>query len=295
MKFLRDNGYFSVSEIQEYLDEKYDFKDSFKSIKGAINVLSLNFYKKADEDSYQKDTVTSFIGKFENFNYENLFFNFDKVIFNDLENNLNFKFEISDLFNKSLSNLTYQEHFNDLLDYSLLNFESKFLKKGHDGFKLYAKYSREDFCRIMNWKTYHSQIHGYVIKNDMCPIFVTYNKRKNISDSIQYNDEFIDKKLFSWMTKNKRNMNSKDVKQIRNFEKNNLKLFLFVKNNDSEGKEFYYLGKVSPKVKGKFKPAETYILEEGKQLPIVNFKLELEFPVEDKLYEEFIDIKSTED
>ena len=294
LKLLRDNGFFTVNNVQQYLNEKYGFENSFDSIKGAINVLSLNFYKKADEDSYQNDTVTSFVGKFENFDYENIFFKYDNDIFNDLKNHLNFKFEISDLFKKSLSNLTYKEHLNDLLDYALYNFEKKYCKSGKDGLKLYAKYSRENFCQIMNWNTYHSQIHGYVIKNNMCPIFVTYNKRKNISESIDYKDEFINNKLFSWMTKNNRTLNSKDVNQIKSFKKDDLKLFLFVKNNDSEGKEFYYLGNVSPVLRGKNSPEETTILKDGELLPIVNFKLELETPVEDQLYYEFIDINIDE-
>ena len=292
LKFLRDNKYFTVSEIQQYLYKNYGFEDSIESIKGAINVLSLNFYKKSDENSYQNNTVTSFVGKFDNFDFENIFFKFDKNIFNNLENNLNFKFVISDYFKECLfSNSTYLNHFNDLLNYSLLNFESKFLEEGVDGLKLYAKYSREDFCRIMNWKTYHNQIHGYVIKNNMCPIFVTYNKRENISDSIKYNDEFIDNKLFSWMTKNNRNLNSDDVKHIKSFKKEDLKLFLFVKNNDSEGKEFYYLGNVFPILNGNNKPNQTVILKDGKKLPIVNFKFELETPLEERLYHEFIDMK----
>lgn len=296
LKFLRDNGYFKVSEIQEYLNENYGLEDSFESIKGAINVLSLNFYKKADENSYQDKTVTSFVGKIDDFDYENIFFNFDKDVFKDLKNNLDFKFTISNYFKECLSsNLTYKEHFNDLLDYSLLNFKYKYPKLDVNGFKLYAKYSREDFCRIMNWETYHSQIHGYVIKNNMCPIFVTYNKRKNISDSIKYKDEFINNRLFSWMTKNSRTLNSKDVKEIKSFKNDDLKLFLFVKNNDSEGKEFYYLGNVFPILTGENRPKQTEILKDGEKLPIVNFKLELNNPVKEKLYYEFIDIKINED
>lgn len=296
LKFLRDNGYFNISDIQQYLYENYGFEDSFESIKGAINVLSLNFYKKADEESYQDKTVFSFVGNIKNFDYENIFFNFDRDVFNDLENNMDYKFLISDYFKRCLSsNLTYLEHFNDFLDYSLLNYELKFFEKGNDGLILYAKYSREDFCGIMNWNTFHSQIHGYVIKNNMCPIFVTYNKRKNISDSIKYKDEFINNYIFSWMTKNNRTLNSKDVNQIKNFKKDNLKLFLFVKNNDSEGKEFYYLGNVSPILNGKNKPEQTEILKDGEQLPIVNFKLVLENPLDENLYYEFIDIKNDED
>lgn len=294
LKFLRDNGYFNVNEIQQYLYEKYGFEDSFDSIKGAINVLSLNFYKKANEEVYQNNTVTSFVGKFNNFDYENIFFNFDDNIYNDLENNLMHKFKISEYFKDCLSNLSYLEHFNDVLNYSLYNFESKNLEMGIDGFKLYSKYSRQDFCRIMNWKTYHNQINGYVIKNNMCPIFVTYNKRENISDSIKYKDEFINNKIFSWMTQNQRTLKSKDVKQIKNFKNDNLKLYLFIKNNDTEGEYFYYLGNVFPILNGKNKPEETIILKDGEELPIVNFKLELENPVDDQLYYEFIDMNIDE-
>ena len=290
LKFLRDKGYFNINEIQQYLLKNYQYENSFESIKGAINVLSLNFYKKANENTYQNNTVTSFVGKFDDFDYENIFFNFDNEIYDDLENNLNFNFKISNYFKQCIANFTYLNHFNDLLDYSLLNFESKNLEMGYDGFKLYSKYSREDFCRIMNWETYHSQIHGYVVKNNMCPIFVTYNKRENISDSIKYSDEFINNACFSWMTKNQRTLESKDVKQIKSFRQNNLQLFLFVKNNDAEGEYFYYLGNVCPILNEENEPEQTTILKEGKELPIVNFKLKLETPCEDQLYYEFVDI-----
>ena len=41
-------------------------------------------------------------------------------------------------------------------------------------------------------------------------------------------------------------------------------------------------------------PKQTEILKDGEKLPIVNFKLELKTPVDDKLYYEFIDIKIKE-
>ena len=94
LKYLRHNKYFTIEKIEEYLYDEYGLENQLESIIGAINLLSLNFYKKessnksgqtqlvpasqeAKFEDYQANTVSSAIGKVDGFDYENIFFNFD--------------------------------------------------------------------------------------------------------------------------------------------------------------------------------------------------------------------------
>ena len=57
----------------------------------------------------------------------------------------------------------------------------------HDGFSLYAKYSRKDVFRILNVETnpVAQNVGGYLVDPDNvhCPIFVNYHKSTDISES----------------------------------------------------------------------------------------------------------------
>ena len=63
--------------------------------------------------------------------------------------------------------------------------------KFYHGFKLYGSYTRKDVCRILNWaKDESAVVYGYRVKYNTCPIFVTYKKDENISESTKYDDRF---------------------------------------------------------------------------------------------------------
>ncbi|WP_088810417.1 MULTISPECIES: DEAD/DEAH box helicase [unclassified Listeria] len=147
--------------------------------------------------------------------------------------------------------------------------------KNGGSLSLYERYTRKDFCRLMNWsKDESSTIYGYRIKHNTCPIFVTYEK-----DAIdyKYKDTLIAPDVLSWYSKTQRNLNSKDIMQFRNIEKENLEMHLFIKKDESDKSEFYYLGKCSP-IKDSFKE------EIHDDKPIVNMLLKLENEIEPSLY-----------
>ena len=87
---LKYNKYFTVAQVEKYLKDKYGLENQFESIKSAINVLSMNFYRKETSDDYQANTVQFVTG--EDLNIENLFFNFDKDVYRDLKDNKGYKF-----------------------------------------------------------------------------------------------------------------------------------------------------------------------------------------------------------
>lgn len=277
---LKYNKYFTVKQVENYLYERYGLENQFDSIKSAINVLSMNFYRKETSDEYQANTVTSFLSKDE-MDYENIYFNFDKNIYKNLNTNKNYKFEISDNFRVSLANSAYYEHVSDALKYGLHKYESVYMSDSP--FKLYEKYSREDVLRIMNWERFMNgqNIGGYKIKYDTCPIFVTYNKKEDISETINYEDHFISKEVFNWMSRNNRKTSSPELEPLINY--NGVDIELFIQKSNDEGIEFYYISKLTP-----ITYKQVYRTIEGKEHPIVNFKYKIETPVNDELYSYFV-------
>ena len=282
LKCLKYNGYFTINTIERILKEKYGLSNQFESVKGAVNFLSTQFYKKETSDDYQANTVTSCIGKFSDEFYQNMFFKSpDLNVLKNLKDNKDYKFEISHYFKGCLANNTYLKHLEDALDYGLLKYENVYLDK--NPFKLYEKYSREDVLRLLNWKHFMNgqNIGGYKIKYNTCPIFVTYNKKEDISETINYEDQFIDRETFSWMSRNNRRTSSPELEPLINY--NGINTLLFIQKSNDEGIEFYYIGKLTP-----LDYNQVYRTINDKKQPIVNFKFKIENEVKDELFSYFV-------
>ncbi len=188
-----------------------------------------------------------------------------------------------------LENSIFKEFLLDNIEYSIRTF-NKLYKNEHfkDGFVLYRKYSRKDVFRILNWKTnpVAQNVGGYIISPDKsnCPVFVTYHKEEDISNSTKYEDRFISNSVFEWLSKSKRTLKSPDVQVIMNY-KNGLRLPLFIKKNNDEGTEFYYMGEVLPlPFEDSFE--QTSMLDnKDKPVSVVKVKFSMHPPVEDSIYE----------
>jgi hypothetical protein len=131
----------------------------------------------------------------------------------------------------------------------------------------------------MNWESDHSStVYGYKTSFNTTPIFVTYHKKDDVESSTNYGDEFLAPDLFRWFSKHTRNMSSKDVQLILNHKDINNELFLFIKKDDGEGSDFYYLGQTSV-VDG---TAADDKMPDGK--PVVTMNMVLEEPVQPDIY-----------
>ena len=260
LKLLVYNKYFTVELLEKCL-ESYGIFDSFESIKHCFSIFNLEFFVKNDQKKYSGVK----------------FFEFNNGDFFDLRAK---DYKISDDFDKFLNNPVYYKHLNDVLDYGLAKYQDKY---GPDNLTLYEKYSRKDVCRLINWPADESgTIFGYRVKYGTCPIFVTYEKEEDISASTKYQDEFISKDVFSWMTRSRLTLDSKEVKSIIN---DDLDIHLFIKKSDDEGKDFYYLGQVDV-----LDYNQTTIEDDkGKELPIVNFKFKMNHSVKEDIYNYFGD------
>lgn len=190
--------------------------------------------------------------------------------------------ERAEFLMKRLQRLQFEMELRNLIEYGLRKYEDCYKQHDEDNLVLYQKYSRKDVCRILNWKKDDSStIYGYRIKYNTCPIFVTYEKKEDIASSTKYEDRFLDNQVFSWMTRSKVTMNSRETQQLINYKENGLKIYLFIKKSDGEGAEFYYMGKVTPVAW-----IETVIEnDKGVRLPIMNFQMKLEHNVRNDIYE----------
>ena len=276
LECLKYNRYFTVQQIERCLKDNFGLKNQFDSIRGAINFLSLNFYLKENGEGYQANTIEKLVE-----NPENLFFKFNEEVFKDLKNNKDYKFEISDGFRVALTNQVFVNHFNDALKYAFFKYENVY--RDENPFKLYEKYSREDVLRILNWERFMNgqNIGGYKIKYDTCPIFVTYNKADDISETINYEDHFISKTEFNWMSRNKRKTSSPELEPLINY--NGVDTRLFIQKSNDEGIEFYYIGKLTP-----LTYKQVYRTIDDKQQPIVNFRFKIENEVKEEIYSYFV-------
>lgn len=126
-------------------------------------------------------------------------------------------------------------------------------------------------------------MYGYRIKHGTCPIFVTYEKKDDISESTKYEDGLITPQLFNWFTRSGVALDSRESQEIINSKESGLKIVLFVKKSDGEGSDFYYMGEVTPE---SWKQT-TIKNNKGKELPIMNFVFRLKYSVREDIYEYF--------
>lgn len=182
---------------------------------------------------------------------------------------------------------SFRAHVDDLIETGLFlsrerGFWSGRLKPG-------AMYSRKEVCWLLNWPSnQESTMYGY--KTDVAtattPIFVTYHKDDEVSESTKYGDKFHNPQSMHWFTKSSRTLESKELAPILG---NDVDMHLFVKKDDADGKDFFYLGQVKSR-----NPEQTTMPGASEQvLNVVTMDLELRSPVEQSLYD-YLTLSATE-
>lgn len=181
---------------------------------------------------------------------------------------------------EALGNTTFNKFFADSVDYSIAAFDKYFSEDKYvDGLIRYKKYSRKDVCRLLNWEQdISSTVYGYRTRNDATPCFVTYHKSDELEGDINYNDYFISSSEFAWESRSNRKITSQEIENVINSKR----ILLFVKKEDGEGFDFYYLGDVS------IAPDSIKQGTTDRGSPVVHFRFLLDKPVEDTLYDYLI-------
>ncbi|MGL5577669.1 MAG: DUF3427 domain-containing protein, partial [Fusobacteriaceae bacterium] len=134
--------------------------------------------------------------------------------------------------------------------------------------------------RILNWElNEEGTVNGYKVREEKnsCPIFVNYHKSEDINPNIAYEDGFIDRHTFKWMSRSQRKLESKEIQIIKNNKK--LRIPLFIKKHDGESTDFYYMGDMIPQQES-FKQKE---MPNG--APVVEVTYTLKYSVQEEIYE----------
>lgn len=188
---------------------------------------------------------------------------------------------LSSAIRKSLLlNKTFRDLFIDILETA----EMKSEKYSQDELlTIYQKYTRKDACRLLNWENDESStIYGYKPKHGSCPIFVTYHKSEEVDASVNYGDEFISPDVLRWYTRSNRTLASEEVKKILDSKNNGIQIHIFVKKDDDEGTDFYYLGPAD--LEDGTQTQSKMIDKNNKEIPVVFMNLILKKPIDNKLY-----------
>lgn len=263
-ELLQDN-ICTVLHLKTIISNKYGYDVSDQTIESCLNNINLKFIR--EKSSGQLLTLSEI--------YKLNVLTFDDDIF---------QFSIE--FKALLEQEQFKLYLQDSINYSIHKFNERYESENwKGGFCLYEKYSRKDVFRILNVATnpVAQNVGGYLVSpdNTHCPIFVNYHKDEDISESTKYEDEFVNNKEFSWMSKSKRKIESNDVQSILG-KKGNIRLPLFIKKNNDEGIEFYYMGDVEPEQN---KVEQTLMSSDnGKQVSVVKIIFNLCTPVSDEMY-----------
>lgn len=257
-----NNGAIKWVDFVNKLETDYDLDDSKSLHDSVVNVLSGDFYTGFAAESYKKHP---FIVE-------------DRDVIDK-----------SALFANALNKDKFKSMINEHIAYGIHNYEKEYGRLfKHRPFQLYAKYTYEDVCRLLEWpENVVAQNMGgykYDAHTNTMPVFINYEKEEGIADTINYEDRFVHQRHLIGLSKSNRTVASQDVIRLSNSNKDNVVIDLFVrKNKDDEGsKELYYLGTmqsngVTESVKMKS--------ETGKNVNAVEIHYILDQPVREDIYD----------
>ncbi|WIM68593.1 DEAD/DEAH box helicase [Corynebacterium breve] len=196
-------------------------------------------------------------------------------------------FELSDTFRSfytsyaeshTFSPISFKDHVDDVIETGLL-LNRKYYGGGA-ALVRGQRYSRKDVCRLLNWpKNLDSTMMGYRYESETntCPIFVTYHKDADVSASQRYEDQLIDSSTMLWYTRHGRTLKSAELQPILFGD---AELHLFVKREDADGKDFFYLGQA----KATEPKQESMQDDHGKELDVVTTQLKMQIPIPSELF-----------
>ena len=263
---LMEEAQLSINSFRDLIESKYGYSPSNETINSCINNLNFRFTREKQNGKL--------IPSGEKYGLDVIRLTGDKMHF-------------TATFLEDIQNSDFKTFLLDSIHYSIHTFDAEFdVQSWKEGFVLYKKYSRKDVFRILNFdeNPVAQNVGGYLVSadNSHCPIFVNYHKEDHISESTKYEDQFVNQKEFDWMSKSNRKIDSKDVQSILGYN-GSIRLPLFIKKNNDEGMDFYYMGDLQPELNRV--EQTTMSNNDGKQLPVVKIRFRLSSPVTSAMYD----------
>lgn len=192
---------------------------------------------------------------------------------------------LTEAFATALHDAEFKRQILEVLDFGISRTRLDYAETyANTNFVLNAKYTYEEVCRLMNWeKNINAQsLSGYFYdeKTNTFPVFINYDKAPDISESIQYEDQFVSPSKLIAISKGKRTLRSPEIQHLQAWPGNGMKTYLFMRKNkdDKGGKEFYFLGEMHPT--GEFEAIKTKSGDNA-----VEIEYELNTPVRQDIYE----------
>lgn len=192
---------------------------------------------------------------------------------------------LTEAFATALHDAEFKRQILEVLDFGISRNRLDYAETyANTNFVLNAKYTYEEVCRLMNWeKNINAQsLSGYFYdeKTNTFPVFINYDKAPDISESIQYEDQFVSPSKLIAISKGKRTLRSPEIQHLQAWPGNGMKTYLFMRKNkdDKGGKEFYFLGEMHPT--GEFEAIKTKSDDNA-----VEIEYELNTPVRQDIYE----------
>jgi len=185
---------------------------------------------------------------------------------------------------QALEYSTFRDFLTDSVSYALRTFAKDLGQSDMvGGFVRYRKYGRKDVCRILNWeKDVSSTVYGYRTVQGQTPMFVTYHKAEDVTVTTNYKDAFVDPSTFAWQSRSNRRLESSEIQEVISSRR----ILLFIKKEDAEGKDFYYMGDVQV-IEGSVVQDYMPLQQDPKSplTPVVNFRFSMDTPVDEAMFE----------
>lgn len=193
-------------------------------------------------------------------------------------------FQLAQSFANALNNTEFKQQVLEALDFgaerNMVGYRETYKETT---LVVNAKYTYEEVCCYLGWKKNINgqNIGGYKYDKDTntYPVFINYEKDPDISDSIKYEDRFVNEGKLIAISKQPRDMTSPEIQRLKAWPGNGMKVYLFMRKNKDDkdgGKEFYFLGEMHP--------TQEYQQIEIAGKKAVEITYELDQPVEHGLY-----------
>ena len=193
---------------------------------------------------------------------------------------------ISQSFQKMIQNKAFVKSLKETVAFGMSRYKRDYQNTYKDtNLVLNRKYTYEDVCRLLNWNKQEvaQNIGGYKFDatTKTFPVFINYEKTDDISDTIKYEDRFLENDRLIAISKSRRTLSSMDVQNFLYAKQRGISVYLFVRKNkdDNISKEFYFLGEMSATGN-----TETITMP-NTDASAVEIEWKLDVPVRDDMYE----------
>ncbi len=223
-------GHGLIGALQESLQKDYNQSMNQDCMKNVVNIMTNEFPTGTGKATYEE------------------------CVFLEIEEgeNQEIEYKTSETMTQILRNPDFCTILKELVEFGIERYRANYSRRYQDtNLVLYQKYTYEDACRLLNWENNEVPLNigGYKLdkKTKTFPVFINYDKADDISETIKYEDHFVNNSILIAVSKSGRNLESEDVQNFLKAKERGIDVHLFVRKNkdDKISKEVYYLGRMT--------------------------------------------------